>query len=302
MFAAPYRDVCKAYRNGRLGDLNPTPWAVMLGNCCGWVTYSIVIGNLYVFFGNSPGFILSVWLNLQAIKLQYGDHMAGEVRRSIVYALEESSRPLTLPETPAATPSSALDYAKIVWDVTAQNTSAPIAHERIVLAMVVFWLAIISILAFGHALDPSTRQLLVGIAANLNLVFFYGAPLSTIFTVLRSQSSSTIHIPTMLTNTLNGTFWCAYGIAIADWFIAVPNGLGAALGGVQMALCLLFPRVPSSTTTPAQVMAAADHDDESADKVMVVERGETVTLTTEAANKREGDLELSPNSNNADRI
>ena len=36
---------------GRLGDLNPTPWAVMLGNCCGWVTYSILINNLFVFFG-----------------------------------------------------------------------------------------------------------------------------------------------------------------------------------------------------------------------------------------------------------
>jgi hypothetical protein len=42
MFSAPCQDLRKAVQRGYLGDLNPTPWAFMLGNCCGWVTYSIL--------------------------------------------------------------------------------------------------------------------------------------------------------------------------------------------------------------------------------------------------------------------
>ena len=33
MFAAPLKDVRDAVKNGSLGKLNPTPWAVMTGNC-----------------------------------------------------------------------------------------------------------------------------------------------------------------------------------------------------------------------------------------------------------------------------
>jgi solute carrier family 50 (sugar transporter) len=46
----------------------------------------------------------------------------------------------------------------------------------------------------------------------------------------------------MLTNTFNGTFWAAYGIAVLNPFIAVPNSLGALLGVIQIVLCFLFPR------------------------------------------------------------
>lgn len=35
MTFAPYRAVLKASRDGNLGDLNPTPWVLLLGNCAG---------------------------------------------------------------------------------------------------------------------------------------------------------------------------------------------------------------------------------------------------------------------------
>jgi len=110
--------------------------------------------------------------------------------------------------------------------------------------MVVYWAAVSSVVGFGKSFSPTTSQYIVGIATNIILVFFYGAPLSTIFTVLKTKSSATIHIPTALTNTLNGVFWAAFGIAVFDLFIAVPNGLGAILGGIQILLCLVFPRKP----------------------------------------------------------
>lgn len=277
MWTAPVRAVRRANREGRLGDLNPTPWAFMAGNCVGWIAYSFLIDNLFVFFANVFGFLLSVWLNLQAIKLQYGDFRSNEVKRSIVLALEEVSRRSFLvhnPEVPEVESAEApvsdendessvanggiVDFARVVWNVTAQNTKAPVAHETIVLVVVVIWLTAISVVAYGSdVLSLSTRQLVVGVLVNLNLVFFYGSPLSTIFQVVRTRSSASIHVPTMITNTANGIFWCAFGVAVVDFFIAVPNGLGALLGGLQCALCVLFPRGSGSATAAGALMTSA---------------------------------------------
>ena len=43
MFAAPLQDLQTAVSIGLgLGDLNPTPFAFMLGNCIGWTTYGVI--------------------------------------------------------------------------------------------------------------------------------------------------------------------------------------------------------------------------------------------------------------------
>lgn len=241
------------------------------------------------------------------------------MRRSIVSALEEESRSSFLTSRPATrTPedgshrpnadvvdadddresrptspvASVLDFAKIVWDVTTQNTQAPVAHERIVLFMVVVWLAVIAVISYGsNVLSLETQRYTVGIVVNLNLVFFYGAPLSTILTVLRTQSSATIHVPTTITNTLNGTFWAAFGIATLDWFIAVPNGLGGILGVLQGILCLAFPRqgkkIPPSAVreshqsrndVDAAALAHPDSVDARLGKTQPIDNGSSSTV------------------------
>jgi solute carrier family 50 protein (sugar transporter) len=70
MFSAPYRDVRKAAEAGTLGDLNPTPWAFMLGNCVGWIIYSMLIRNFFVFFANIFAFLLSAWFNMIAMEVR----------------------------------------------------------------------------------------------------------------------------------------------------------------------------------------------------------------------------------------
>lgn len=380
MYLAPFSDAKRAIDSGDIGHLNPTPWAVMLGNSCGWVTYGILRHNFYIYFANGPGFVLAVWLNLGASKLLYQRHHINHVRSSFVTFLqqqqhqqsngtmqttkalnnhigngdesEEMTRVFLLPTTLEATSSSIIqptttddgrddvgvketklltsslssssaastaivdlevggdidveehcqrdsrrsvpaeeavvktsaqatetdetpnnnpsttttaaaaaaaagaaittaasavtDWAKVVWDVTSQTTPAPAPHERLVLFFVVVWTAVISLVAFSSddTLDEDKKQLIVGTVVNVNLVFFYGAPLSTILTVLRTKTSSSIHIPTMVTNTLNGTFWFIYGLAVLDLFVAVPNGIGALLGVIQIVLCAIFPRRP----------------------------------------------------------
>ena len=92
MSFAPFRAVLKASREGALGDLNPTPWVFMLGNCVGWLAYSFMTLNVYVFLPNVSGFILAIWLNIQAIKLQYENHRSEELQTAIINALEDLDR------------------------------------------------------------------------------------------------------------------------------------------------------------------------------------------------------------------
>jgi solute carrier family 50 protein (sugar transporter) len=66
----------------------------------------------------------------------------------------------------------------------------------------------------------------------------------------------------MCTNTLNGIFWAAYGLAILDPFIYVPNGLGAVLGTVQILLCVIFPRRKKVSSKEEEELDNVDNNDD----------------------------------------
>lgn len=272
MFYAPYGDLQRAIARTDLGDLNPTPWAFMLGNCFGWVLYGILMQNLWIFFANVFGFILSVWLNMGAVKMIYQGHHSVQMRKSFVAFLEnqeksERTQENSVRELKKNNNTIPKDWVKIVWDVTSQTTLAPTPHENLVMGMVLVWTCCASVIAFATSLPASTKQFIVGLLVNLNLVFFYGAPLSTILQILRERNTASLHIPTMITNTLNGSFWTAYGIAIVDYWIIVPNGLGAAVGGIQFILCLIFPRTRRGATqtnkeSPLEVICGTKQEGE----------------------------------------
>lgn len=280
MWTAPLKSIRNARRKGTLGDLNPMPWAVMTGNCIGWVAYSFLIKNLFVFFGNATGFIISLWLNMNASKLLYHEYYNynhqkaiakhdsivnsdygnnstenGNTKKvEIIVLTEEEQRISTV-----ATSSQDISYSDesgnnmdteilAVNKIIQKDRQNECKHEMLFLSMVTFWITLFVLIIF----IPTTmkqKQLVVGVAVNINLCFFYGAPLSTILHVLKNKHSNSIHRQTMIMNTLNGLFWCAYGIYRMDLFIVVPNGLGALLGFIQGFLCLIFPRNHNHNTT-----------------------------------------------------
>ena len=159
------------------------------------------------------------------------------------------------------------DWAKIVWSVTSQTTPAKAPHERLIMGTVILWTVVLTVIGFyqhyatndnnndspGEEVTNSFAQNVVGYVVNLNLVFYYGAPLSSIFQVLRTKRSNTLHGPTMVMNTSNAVFWTAYAVApqIRDPFIYVPNGLGVVLGATQLALWAIFPKTKGSISSSA---------------------------------------------------
>lgn len=280
MFLAPLSDVRKSARAGVLApDLNPAPWAFMLGNTLGWVGYGLLRGNWFIFFANAPGFLLSIYFNLTAIKLLYkaareneaaqddstrvallvaGDHQQqrhdkdqdqnatikeeAAVDSSTATQLPPLSTPMTDPSSPSSPPPAA--SATVSSDKAHRHQARLDWQERLVMVMIVSWLVVLSgIVAAADRVSTDVRVAILGLTVNANLVVFYAAPLGAIRRVLATRQCD-LHGPTMVRNTANGVFWTAYGVAVLDWYVAVPNGLGALLGGVQMALWVVFPRQP----------------------------------------------------------
>jgi len=115
-------------------------------------------------------------------------------------------------------------------------------HERLMMLVSIVWLCLISVTTlFSAYLSPTQQLLIIGVSANINLILFFGAPLTTIWTVLQTKSSASIHGTSVVLNTMNAIFWCIYGLALLDPFVVVPNALGLLLAYIQGALLCWFP-------------------------------------------------------------
>jgi solute carrier family 50 protein (sugar transporter) len=201
MFAAPVQDLREALKNGSLDVLNPLTWAMMTGNCLGWVAYAYYTHDPFVLAANLPGLIISLWLNIGAIKLQYHD----------IIKTQQDPESLTM-----------------------------VPQETMLLRILLIWSFVLLWVGWWHPTLNSSH--IVGLVVNVNLVFFYGAPLHTIKEVVQTKCSDSIHLPTMVLSWSNTSFWLAYGVARKDPIILIPNALGLLLGLMQGLLCLLYPR------------------------------------------------------------
>jgi len=116
-----------------------------------------------------------------------------------------------------------------------------VPQEVLVLQMVILWLVIligVSWVGFTHRQQVSA----IGILVNINLLFFYAAPLQTIQTVITEGTSESIHRPMMRMNWLNTSFWVLYGyVARHDIVIYGPNAIGLFFGLIQGILCCIYP-------------------------------------------------------------
>ncbi len=143
--------------------------------------------DLFVLFSNAPGFIVSIWLNMGAAKLQYQEMRS-----------RGDSHDLLLRE----------DADREVFEINGgigdsglrQNHTSSLpsftSHEKWVILIFILWMIVLSIVCF-IPMSLEKQAGIIGLVVNINLVVFYGAPLSTILEVLKSKSSNSIHRPTM---------------------------------------------------------------------------------------------------------
>ena len=160
-------------------------------------------------------------------------------------------------------------FTKLAYDITIQRSEAPAPHEKVVVVIIAIWLTLITLISFIK-LDIRQRELIIGIAVNINLSFFYGAPLSIIYSVLKERDSASIHFRTMIMNTACSLFFCLFGFGIMDYLIIVPNGIGVALGAVQLLLRTIIPN--KSNTDEGE--DDGKMDEEEGDLALVTSKGE----------------------------
>lgn len=249
MFCAPLKTLQEQIKVGSLGFLNPTPWVFMFGNCFAWVSYAMVMEKgfdykITMLLANGPGLIISIYLNLCACKLQYQDYMSGKMKEEFVKFLYEHTESGSIHTGKSSSFVKAKQFSHLVpliGNLSVKDAVAPANHEKYMVAMSSFWLIVVSCLVF-IPMTAASRTYIIGIIGNLLLIFFYASPLSTIMVVLRTRSSVTIHVPTMILNTANSSFWFVYTLFQQDPWQYVPNGIGSILGFLQIFLAFIFPR------------------------------------------------------------
>lgn len=239
-FSAPIQDLRHALTIGALGDLNPLPWVFMTGNCLGWCAYAYYTYDPFVLASNFPGLILSLWLNQGAIKLQYLERVSlqnnnnntgngnndnntsnpndnaddNEIDDSMIIindddndnprAQDEDQRPMiSSPESMIFVPQEVQFYRLLlIWCTVLLWVGWIRPYLRMINPSSVI---LQDIASFGSQAE------IIGLVTNINLILFFGAPLTTILEVWNQRKSSSIHRPTMYMNLLCATFWTGYG-------------------------------------------------------------------------------------------
>ncbi|XP_004498378.1 bidirectional sugar transporter SWEET1 [Cicer arietinum] len=90
------------------------------------------------------------------------------------------------------------------------------------------------------ALHGNSRKVFCGFAAAIFSIIMYGSPLSIMRLVIKTKSVEFMPFFLSLFVFLCGTSWFIFGLLGHDPFIAVPNGVGSALGTVQLILYLIY--------------------------------------------------------------
>ncbi|KXZ51988.1 hypothetical protein GPECTOR_10g1010 [Gonium pectorale] len=121
---------------------------------------------------------------------------------------------------------------------------ADLKARDLMLRAFMFFAVILSSVGIVIALfveEDSVASTVAGYTAVFILLCYYAAPLSSMAEVMRTRSSASLFWPTSVMNTVNGLLWVAYGTAVHDSFIAVPNAIGATFGLIQLALIQIYP-------------------------------------------------------------
>jgi len=143
----------------------------MTGNCFGWLAYAYYSNDPFVLVSNIPGLLVSFWLNAGASKLQY-------------YA--------------------DVEYVENNDDEAGDEVPINVftAQDILILEVLGLWMSILVGVGWLGICEGNEKEI-IGLLVNINLLFFYAAPLQTMQTVFHEKRSNSIHTPTMILNCTN---------------------------------------------------------------------------------------------------
>ncbi|CAM6017772.1 unnamed protein product [Sphagnum balticum] len=111
--------------------------------------------------------------------------------------------------------------------------------KLLLLVLVAYISVVVLVLELVH--DKSRRKLIFGTLCVVVTVAMYASPLTVMSMVIRTRSVEFMPFLLSLFNFINGAVWFGYAfVGQLDIFIAVPNGLGAFSGIVQLVLYAIY--------------------------------------------------------------
>jgi solute carrier family 50 protein (sugar transporter) len=101
---------------------------------------------VFMFVANAWGFMVSIWLNMAAVKLQYSDRMSTSLRLSFVQLLDDNRKSFrglerredlndigSDKESGNAPIQTFANLRKMALEIATQKTEAPAPHEKVVI-------------------------------------------------------------------------------------------------------------------------------------------------------------------------
>ncbi|KAI6176197.1 Sugar transporter SWEET1 [Aphelenchoides bicaudatus] len=90
----------------------------------------------------------------------------------------------------------------------------------------------------------------LGIICLILNVSDFAAPLGNLKVVIRRRATSTMPLPLCIANFAVSSEWFVYGVLRDDFFLMLPNGLGALIASVALFLFVILPRKPGQAIPP----------------------------------------------------
>jgi len=212
-----------ARKRRELGPLNPVPYPTQAANSISWIAYA---------YGTSAEASAS-----RSCRLHPDAHP------STLY----SSRTVIVPTNKSG--SALLFWCNeigflmgIFFTLSLYGLARTKTRDRI-LAQVMFYALVLPLIgAIGvlTEMSDSRLKLMWGFTANGILLLYYAAPLSTVVSVIKTKSATSINLPLACMQCLNGALWLGYGLAVSDLFIWIPNAIGTCTGAVLLLLLFAF--------------------------------------------------------------
>ncbi|KAJ8755082.1 hypothetical protein K2173_016726 [Erythroxylum novogranatense] len=118
------------------------------------------------------------------------------------------------------------------------------------LLLAVFSIVAIIVVGSMQIVNRDIRRVTVGLLSCFSLVSMFASPLFIINLVIRTKSVEFMPFFLSLSTFLMSTSFFLYGILNFDAFVYAPNGIGAMLGIIQLALYFYYRRSPNDSTEP----------------------------------------------------
>jgi solute carrier family 50 protein (sugar transporter) len=190
-----------------LDESNPLVYGITFVNGLAWLIYALMARDPYLFIYGVSGSVLGLFFCVSALEiLSSGASSASSPREARVRLLLEA----------------ALFGGLLFWG---------------------FVCACLSMGLSDSAEDRATAIKVVGIIGDATTMAYYGSPLTTMLTVVRTGDASTLYVPTIMCNLANALLWFFYGLLGLDAIVVwICSAVGLVLGAVQLLLIAYYYR------------------------------------------------------------